>query len=123
MVANDLRRKNDGMGCWHENGRHAKSGASPCQTEGYVSAVFCRMPTKKWRRANIFAPAAGDGREASELSGHAGHAIRTSDAAVQVVHHPMKCRQVNRFDNPHVIERHMQVLLGQGPQLAAVEPG
>ena len=42
---------------------------------------------------------------------------------VQVVHHPVKRRQVDRLDDAHVVERHVQPVLRQRPQLAAAEAG
>ena len=33
--------------------------------------------------------------------------------AIHVIHHPMKRRQVDRLDDPHVVQRHVQPLLSQ----------
>ena len=42
---------------------------------------------------------------------------------MQVVHDPVERRQVDRLDDAHVVERHVQALLGQAAQLAAAEAG
>src|SRR6516162_11808081 len=42
---------------------------------------------------------------------------------MQIVHYPVEGRQMDRFDNPHVIQRDVQTLLGERPQLAATEAG
>jgi hypothetical protein len=38
---------------------------------------------------------------------------------VQIVHHPVKRRQVNRLDYAHIVERHVKILLRERPQLAS----
>ena len=42
---------------------------------------------------------------------------------MHVVHDPMKRRQVDRFDDAHVVERNVQVKLGECLQLAADKAG
>jgi hypothetical protein len=38
---------------------------------------------------------------------------------MQIVHYPVKCRQVNRFDNTHVIQWHVQTVLRHAQEFAA----
>ena len=65
----------------------------------------------------------------TQSGGHGTHKLGVDGVLLgihppgHVADDPVERRQVNRLDDAHVVERHVQVLLGQRPQLAAGEAG
>ena len=45
--------------------------------------------------------------------------LHQADPPVEVVHHPVESSEVDRLDNPHVIERDVQPVVDEATELAA----
>ena len=132
------------------DGRDLRRGRAPAQEQAWnASTIWSRMPaaprpgsTVRRSRASDRAVAmpeaelelrAADldarGSQSSAMRGLSARSRRwpatslAGDPAVEVVDDPVEDDLVQRLDDPHVVDRRVQVVLGQRLELAAAEPG